>query len=335
MKALVTGGGGFLGTAICRLLRARGDEVVALNRGDYPHLAELGVTAVRGDMAAEGVVTAAAEGCEVIFHSAARPGSWGTWESFHTPNVVGTERVLEACRRHGISKLVFTSSPSVAYGPEDGDVEGADEALPYPKHYEAFYPETKAMAERLVLAANGPELSTVALRPHLIWGPGDTQLTPRIVERAQAGALRLLGEPKLIDTIYVDNAAAAHVNAADRLGPNAACAGRAYFLSNDEPVLSHDMINAILKAAGQPPCERHISAGMARFAGGVFELIWKILGRTDEPRMTRFVAHQLSTAHWFDISAAKRDLGYLPEVGTAEGLERLAAWFRDNPAPRA
>lgn len=331
MRALVTGGGGFLGTAICRRLLAAGHEVVALNRGDYPHLAELGVEAVRGDMAAEGVVAEAARGCEVVFHTAARAGSWGSHESFHRPNVLGTQRVLEACRALGIPKLVFTSSPSVAYGPEDGDVEGADESLPYPERYEALYPQTKAEAERMVLAADGPELSTVALRPHLIWGPGDTQLAPRIIERARSGALRLVGEPKLIDTIYVDNAAQAHLDAAERLGPGAACAGRAYFLSNDEPVLSHDMINRILAAAGLPPCEKTVSAGVARFAGGVFEGVWGLLGRTDEPRMTRFVAHQLSTAHWFDISAAKRDLGYVPAVSVDEGMARLAAWFEANP----
>lgn len=329
MKALITGGGGFLGTAIAKKLRARGDEVVSLNRGAYPHLAQLGVDVRQGDMCAEGVVQAAAEGCEVIFHVAARPGSWGSWDSFYQPNVVGTRRVLEACDHHGIGKLVYTSSPSVVHGEED--IEGADESLPYPEHYEAFYPQTKAIAEQEVMAANGSTLSTVSLRPHLIWGPDDNQLIPRIIDRARTGQLRLIGEPKLIDTIYVDNAADAHVAAADRLTPDSPVAGSVYFLSNDEPISSHDMINRIIGAAGLPPCTRVISARLARFAGGVFETAWKVLGRTDEPRMTRFVAAQLSTAHWYDISAAKRDLGYAPAVSIDEGLDRLKAWFDANP----
>lgn len=323
MRALVTGGGGFLGLAICRQLRARGDEVVALQRSASPALEAIGATVVRGDLTGPGVVEAAAAGCDLVFHVAAKAGSWGPAADFEAINIGGTEQVIAACRALGIGRLVYTSSPSVVHG--DGDIEGADESLPYPARYEADYPRTKAAAERLVLAASGPDLATVALRPHLIWGPGDTNLIPRILQRARAGRLRLVGAGKKIDTIYVDNAAEAHLLAADRLSPGADCAGRAYFITNDEPIDGHEMINRIVEAAGLPRCTRTIPTWAAWTAGAMLEGIWTVLGRTDEPMMTRFVAHQLGSAHWYDISAAKRDLGYQPRVSIEEGMGRLAA----------
>jgi nucleoside-diphosphate-sugar epimerase len=240
--------------------------------------------------------------------------------------------VIAACRRRGAGRLVFTSSPSVVGAGHA--IEGGDESLPYPPHYPAHYPRTKAAAERLVLAANGPGLATVALRPHLIWGPGDNHLIPRLLARAKAGQLRQVGDgSNRVDVTYIDNAAAAHVLAADRLAPGAPAAGRAYFISQGEPVLLWLFVNRVLALAGLPPVRRRVPAGVASAAGAVLEAAYGLLGRHDEPRMTRFVAQQLSTSHWFDLTAARRDLGYEPAVSTGEGLRRLGEWLREGARP--
>jgi nucleoside-diphosphate-sugar epimerase len=212
-----------------------------------------------------------------------------------------------------------------------GDVEGIDEAEPYPEHFETHYPATKAMAEKMVLEANGPDLQTVALRPHLIWGPEDNHLVPRIVDRGQRGKLKLVGGGlKLIDSVYIDNAADAHILAGDKLAPDAACAGKAYFITQDAPIPSHLLINGILNAAGLGPVQRSVHPKVAYAAGAVLEGVYNLFGVKSEPLMTRFVAKQLATAHWYDISAAKRDLGYHPNVDTQEGLRRLGAWFKQQ-----
>lgn len=326
MRALVTGGGGFLGKAIVERLLERGDEVRSLQRGDYPELDALGVDTRRGDLADAAVVDAAVEGCDAVFHVAAKAGVWGPYEEYHRANVVGTENVLAACLRHGVQKMIYTSTPSVVHS--GSDVEGVDESAPYAEHFETAYPATKAVAEKQVLAANGKDLLTVALRPHLIWGPGDNHLVPRIVDRARSGRLRLVGGgTKLVDSIYIANAADAHLLAADRLAPDAACAGRAYFLSQGEPVPMVDLINGILAAAGEPPCKKTISPGMAYAAGALLEGAFRLFRARAEPPMTRFVARQLATAHWYNLSAARRDLGYEPRVSIAEGLEELRLFF--------
>jgi nucleoside-diphosphate-sugar epimerase len=251
---------------------------------------------------------------------------WGTADEYHRANVVGTENVIAACRKHGVSRLVFTSSPSVVT--TGHDIAGGDESLPYPRRYLAHYPRSKAAAERLVLGANGPELATVALRPHIVWGPGDNHLIPRLIGRARAGKLRVVGDgTNRTDVTYVDNAAAAHWLAADRLAPDSPVAGKAYFISQGEPVLVWPFINRILGLAGLPPVTRRVPLAAAYAAGVVLEGMYTLTGRTDEPRMTRFLAVQLGTSHWFDISAARGDLGYEPAVSVDEGLRRLGVWL--------
>ncbi len=295
-------------------------------RGDYPELTKLGAEVVRGDIEDAAGVAQAAKGVDVVFHVAARPGIWGPRESFYGPNVRGTENVIAACRAHGIGKLVHTSSPSVVFTGKS--LEGANESVPYPEHYEAYYPETKALAEKAVVAANSPGLATVSLRPHLIWGPRDNHLVPRILERGKRGQLRRLGSSEnKVDSIYIDNAADAHLAAADKLAPGSPVAGRCYFVSNGEPRPLWDLVNAILAAGGLPPVTRSIPHGLARFAGLVFEGAYGLLGLDGEPRMTRFLADELATAHWFDISAARRDLGWEPRVSIDAGLARLAEWL--------
>lgn len=332
MKALVTGGGGFLGGAIVRALVARGDSVRSFSRASYGALTALGVEQVTGDLADCAAVSAAARGCDIVFHVAAKPGVWGPYEDYYRANVIGTENVLTACRAQGIERLVYTSSPSVVF--HGSDMEGVNETVPYPDHFEAPYPQTKAIAEQQVLAANGPSLATVALRPHLIWGPEDNHLVPRIIQRGRAGQLRRIGRrPCLVDHIYVDNAADAHLQAAEGLAPGAVVAGKAYFISNGEPIPLWEMVNRILAAAGIAAVERSISPQLAYAAGAVLEKLYTTFKLSGEPRMTRFLARELSTAHWFDISAARRDFGFNPRVSTAEGLLRLQAWLQSHPQP--
>jgi nucleoside-diphosphate-sugar epimerase len=326
MKALVTGGGGFLGGVIVRLLGERGDSVRSFSRGSYPELDSLGVEQARGDLGDPAAVAAAAEGCEAIFHVAAKAGVWGSWKEYYRANVLGTRNVLAACRQHGIQKLIFTSSPSVTFAGTDQN--GVDESEPYPKRFLAHYPHTKGIAEQEVLAANGPGLATVALRPHLIWGPGDPHLVPRLIERARAGKLRRIGrENKLVDTVYVDNAAQAHLQAANRLTVGSPVAGRAYFLSQGEPTPLWDFVNRVLALAGLPPVTRSISPGVAYAAAAFLETAYRLIRLRAEPKITRFVVRQLSTAHWYDLTAARRDLGYSPAVPTEEGLRRLHESF--------
>jgi nucleoside-diphosphate-sugar epimerase len=334
MRALVTGGGGFLGGAVVRRLRARGDAVRTFSRGSYPALDTLGVEQVRGDLGDAAAVNAAAAGCDVVFHVAAKAGVWGRWAEYYQANVTGTENVLAACRANGVRRLVFTSSPSVTF--RGSDQNGVDESEPYPSYFLAHYPHTKALAEQAVLAANGPELATVALRPHLIWGPGDPHLVPRLIDRARAGRLKRIGRAsKLVDTTYVDNAAVAHLQAADRLDPGSPVAGKAYFLSQGEPAPLWDFVNRVLAAAGLSPVTKSVPAAVAYAAGAVLESAYRALRLRREPPMTRFVARQLSTAHWFDLTAARRDFGYAPGVTTPEGLRRLEAAFRASGAASA
>ena len=331
MKALVTGGGGFLGGVIVRMLRERGDEVRSFSRGEYRTLTELGVEQVRGSLEDHDAVIAAAAGCDLVFHVAAKAGIWGSYDDFYRANVVGTEHVIAACQKNGINRLIYTSSPSVVF--DGSDVEGGNESLPYPDFYEANYPASKALAEQLVLAANSQELAVTSLRPHLIWGPGDNHLVPRIIAKGRAGKLRRIGtRPNLVDTVYVDNAARAHLQAADRLFPGSCVAGNCYFISNDEPLPLWDMINRILAAANVPPVTRSIPPNLAFAAGCFCEAMWKTLRLSSEPPMTRFVAHELATAHWFNISAARRDFDYNPEISIDQGLQRLRQSLQNPPA---
>jgi nucleoside-diphosphate-sugar epimerase len=290
-------------------------------------LEALGVEQVQGDVGDADSVSAAARGCDIVFHVAAKAGVWGPRREYDRTNVDGTANVIAACRKHSICRLVFTSSPSVTF---DGvDQNGVDETAAYARRFLAHYPRTKAMAEQAVLSANGPELATVALRPHLIWGPGDPHLVPRLVARAKRGSLRRIGNRAvLVDTTYVDNAALAHILASDRLANNSPVAGRAYFISQGEPGPLWEFIDRLLAAAGLPPVRRRLSSTSAYLAGAAFEMIYRLFRFRAEPPITRFVARQLSTSHWFDLTAARRDLGYVPLICNEEGLRRLAMSLR-------
>lgn len=324
MKILVTGGGGFLGQALCRGLVERGHQVISFNRGHYPVLAQLGVGQVQGDLADAHALTHAADGVEAVFHNAAKAGAWGSYESYHSANVTGTQNVLDACRTHAIGKLIYTSTPSVTHRATHPVEGGTADNVPYGENFQAPYAETKAIAEKAVLAANDATLATIALRPRLIWGPGDQQILPRLVERAQTGRLRIVGDgSNLVDTTYIDNAAQAHFDAFKHLAVGAACAGRAYFISNGQPKPMGELLNSLLDAAGAPHVDKHLSFKAAYRIGAVCETLWKVLPLKGEPPMTRFLAEQLSTAHWYDMGPATRDFGYRPRVSFDEGITRL------------
>lgn len=326
MRILVTGGGGFLGQALCRGLVERGHQVLSFNRGNYPALAALGVGQIQGDLADANAVSHAVAGVDAVFHNAAKAGAWGSYDSYFQANVVGTRNVIAACQAHGVGKLVYTSTPSVTHRathPVEG--LGADQ-VPYGEDFQAPYAATKTIAEQEVLAANSPALATVALRPRLIWGPGDAQLVPRLAERARQGRLRIVGDGQnKVDTTYIDNAAQAHFDAFAHLAPGAACAGKAYFISNGEPLEMEELLNKLLAAAGAPAVHKHISFKAAYRIGALCEKAWPWLRLPGEPPLTRFLAEQLCTPHWYSMAPAKRDFGYMPKVSIEEGLRRLAA----------
>ena len=331
MKVLVTGGNGFLGSAICVQLAAQGHTVRAFNRSAPTQAAIRDIEQWRGDIVDCDAVLAAAEGVDAIVHSAGRVGAWGEAQEYHDINVRGTEHVLAACARHGIRRFVFTSSPSVVQCGRD--IEGDDESLPYPVHFASVYAQTKALAERQVLAANGADLATVALRPHFIWGPGDPNLLPRVLARARAGRLRLIGKvDKRIDIVQVDDAARAHVLALDKLDIGSPIAGKAYFISQDEPITHARLFGEWLAAAGLPKETRRIPVWLAQALAAAFEGVYRAFGVRSEPPLTRFIVEEFSTSHWFDIGAAKRDLGYAPQVGFEEGMRRLVQYLAANRA---
>ena len=325
MNILVTGGGGFLGQALCRALLAQGHAIASFSRSRHAALDALGVRQLQGDLADRDAVLAAfAEGFDAVLHNAAKAGTWGSQRSYFDANVTGTRNVIAACRAHGIGKLVHTSTPSVVHRATH-PVEGASaDEVPYGEGVKAHYAATKIIAEREVLAANDATLATVALRPRLIWGPGDTQILPKLVARARSGRLRLVGNgDNLVDTTYIDNAAQAHVAALEHLHPGAACAGRAYFISNGEPWPLREVLNGLLRAADAPEVRKTIPFRVAYALGAACEGAWSALPLSGEPPMTRFLAEQLSTAHWYSMAPATRDFGYVPKVSMAEGLERL------------
>lgn len=324
MKALVTGGGGFLGSAIVRELRARGDEVVSYSRSRHAAIEALGARCVTGDLCDERALREASRGVDVVFHVAARTGIFGPRAEFERTNVAGTQAVLAAARAAHVKRLVHTSSPSVCFDGRDHLDAGRE--LPLATRFLADYPRTKALAEAAVLAANGDELATCALRPHLIVGPGDPSLMPRVVARARAGKLAIVGDGRnRVSITDVENAAHAHVLAADRLRDGAAHAGRAYFIAQREPIELWRWIDLVLERLGVASVRRRVPLALAYAGGAALEVLWRARDRGDEPPMTRFLALQLARSHTYSIEPARADFGYEERVDLARATERVIA----------
>ncbi len=334
MHALVTGGGGFLGRYIVEQLIARGDRVRSFGRGAYPELEALGVEVVRGDICDLPAINSACKGIDCVFHTAALPGVAMRPKPYYEVNLQGTQEVLTACEKQNVPRLVYTSSPSVTFAGKPQ--EGVDESVPlgfdWLASHRSFYSHSKAQAEQLVLERNSGELKTCALRPHLIWGPRDQHLIPRLIARAKSGRLRRVGDgTNLVDMIFVENAATAHLQAADALAEeDSPVAGKAYFLSQGEPVNCWEWIDEILALANLPSVGKSISYPAAWRVGAVLEKVYAGLRLSSEPPMTRFLAAQLATSHWFDITAAKQDFGYEPQISNAEGMQRLGQWLSNQ-----
>lgn len=331
--ALVTGGTGFLGRHVVQRLLAAGRPVTVLARRRDPALEAQGVRFVCSALSDTEAVAEACRGAETVFHVAAKVGVWGPYRDFEEANVGGTRALLRGARRHGVRYFIHTSTPSVVYN--GLDLAGADESLPLTRACPSPYPVTKAHAELEVLAANSDTLRTVALRPHLIWGPGDPHLVPRVLERARRGRLRIVGHGRnRVDMVHVENATDAEMLAEEALRePVSQAAGRAYFITNAEPVVLWDWINELLAGLDLPPVKSRLSLRTASTLGAICEGVWSVLRLGGEPPMTRFVAAELAKDHWFSPAAAARDLGYQPRVSMEEGTRALIAHLRKTRAP--
>lgn len=338
-RYLVTGGGGFVGKALCLELKRQGHYVLSLSRGSYPELEAAGIHTKSVDISSNVDTWAPLfEGIDGVFHTAAKVEMWGDYESFHKTNVLGTRNVLAACRRAGVKRLVYTSSPSVIH--TGNDLRNVDESLPYPKHFHAFYPQTKAQAEEEVLGADKHGvMHTVALRPHLIWGPNDTNLIPTILERARAGRLTRIGSGEnKVDLTFIHDCVNAHIlamkaleNSPDEVG------GKAYFISQGDPVNMWRWIDEVLAAHGLPPVKRSLSTGVAYALASVMEFAAKALSRVGlkvTPLLTRFLVTEMSTDHYFNIARAKKELGYFPSCSIADAMKKtFKSAIPDEVAP--
>ena len=319
MKIVVTGAGGFLGRNLAAALLSRGHQVWNFSRQNHPQLQAMGVETICGNLQNAADVVAAFKGMDVVFHVASHVGIWGDYDKYYRTNVVGTENVIKACRANGITKLIYTSTPSVVF--DGGDICGADETKPYAQHFYNYYSQTKTIAEQMVLKANDEKLCTVALRPHQIIGPDDPHLVPRLVQAAKQGRLKIVGNGKnLVDVTYIQNAVDAHILAFEKLAPQSRVAGQAYFIGQERPVVLWDFINEILARHHLPPITKKVPAGVAFNIGLFFESWYRFFKINGEPPMTRFVAMQFSRSHYFSHEKAKKDFGYEPKIYIEQAL---------------
>jgi nucleoside-diphosphate-sugar epimerase len=325
MKVLLTGGRGLIGGVIAQELVARGHEVTVLQRTPSGLDLHERLTEQLGDIRDPSVMNHACKGMDGVIHAAALVGITGSWSDFESVNVQGTQSVLDAARLAGVSRFVYVSSPSVAHSGRA--LVGAAAGVAEPDSVRGHYARSKAIAERMVLAQSSATFAAVAIRPHLVWGPGDEQLVGRIVDRARSGRLVLIDHGRaLIDSTYSTNVGSAVVSGLERVG-RADVNGRAFVVSNGEPRTVAELVTRIVSAAGLPAPSRSIPYPAAYVAGAVVEGVWRLSGRRTEPPMTRFLAEQLATAHWFDQRDTQQALDWRPEVSLDEGFAELRNWY--------
>jgi nucleoside-diphosphate-sugar epimerase len=337
VRVLVTGASGLLGGGVARVLAGRGERVTVLQRrpsglaGAGP--GRLGLVEVLADVSDHAAVRRAAEDHDAVVHLAAKVNVTGRWSDYERVNVGGTQAVIDACRAAGVPRLVYVSSPSVTHAGRSLAGQGAGVADP--ERARGSYARSKAVAERLALGADGEHLAVLAVRPHLVWGPGDRQLVARIVERARAGRLPVIGSgAALVDSTYIDNAVHAVVAAVDRCGAGPAEAhGEALVVTNGEPRPIGELVGDLCAAAGAPRPHRHVPVPLALAVGAAVQSVWGLADRvrpgriSGDPPMTRFVVEQMSTAHWFDQRRTRELLRWTPAISLDEGLDRLRRWY--------
>ncbi len=312
--------------ALVRRLVKEGHDVASFSRNSYSQHIELGVKSFTGDISNPAHIFTACKDIEAVFHTAAKVGFWGTYADFYKTNVSGTENLINSCISNGVGRLIFTSSASVVF---DGThLEGINESVNYPLVAASNYTATKAIAEQMVLQANSGFLRTISLRPHLVWGPGDTQLIPKMIQRAESGKLRRPGKRDyFIDTTYIDNLIDAQLLALDKMELDKAICGKPFFITDGKPVKSWDFINSILMTAGVDPIKKTFPKAFALAVAWIIEKTNQLLKSNKDPFISRFLIHELCTHHWFDISAARSLLGYQPAIGFNEGIRRLKQEF--------
>lgn len=327
MNVLVTGGGGFMGMALIKRLIKEGHQVTSFSRREYPLHWALGISSIQADIRDPKAIEKGCKGRDVVFHLAAKVGIWGPYDAYYSTNVTGTLNVIKACRKQGVRGIVFTSSSSVVF--DGSDLDGIDESYPYPDRHGSHYASTKAMAERLIIEANSESLKTISLRPHLVWGPYDAHIIPGVLRRASTGKLRRIGDKEhFIDTTYIDNMIDALVLALAALESKPEVAGRNFFITNGEPARVWDFVNSIIQIAGHPPVQKKLPERVAMFAATIAEWFHQLFKMKSEPFMTRYAIKELCTNHWFDISSARKILGYNPRVSYAEGFKHLREYLK-------
>ena len=330
MKILVTGGLGFVGHALVQKLLSQGHEVHALGRTLNPPSTKLvhGLQYHSHDLAKEPVQSTWFEGTDTVFHVAAKAGVGGSYESYRQANLTATENLLRASTEIGVTKFIYTSTPSVAFSAEP--IQGGNESLPYSKENFSPYASTKALAEQAVLSYHNTQgMRTIALRPHLIWGEGDPHLLPRVISRHRSGKLKIVGNGKnLVDLTHLDNVIHAHLCAFQSMSADSLLGGKAYFIGQNEPVALWQWLNEIFDQLNLPPLKKSVSFETAFLLGQVIEKIWSLFRLSSDPPMTRFVATQLAHDHWFSSLAAERDLGYQPLISMEEAMQKTLPWLK-------
>lgn len=325
-SVLVSGGGGFLGSAIVSQLVDKGCTVTVAGRNRYGHIERLGVECRVGDIGDREFCNRLCRGVDTVFHTAAKAGIWGDWPEYKKTNVDGTLNLVDCCRKNGVPVLVYTSTPSVVF--ERNSIHEGDESLDYAEKFLCNYSRSKVEAERYVLKNCDDELRGCAIRPHLIWGPGDPHLIPRLIERGRSGQLKIVGDgTNLVDITYVDNAASAHILAAEKLHGSSEISGQAYFIGQEKPVRLWDWVNDLYQELGIDRLTRKIPLPIAYTAGWVLEKLHRLPWIDREPKMTRFLALQLGCSHYFSHEKARRELGYVPTVSIDEGKRKLIDWL--------